>query len=388
MRSLWLTIGVVVTLLAACTGESGVAPSGPSSPPGPDLTSQAFHLVLDAQTGRVEVVPPTGATMRVAGGPSFSLIGADGVRLDVYGGGCAAIPGNAKQKRCSFDLELTNRMSVTDLVTPTQFPHPPQGVTGIMVFPWTASAIGGAGQVIPNADWDRGPMDFFNDFGGCSSGGKSDCYRYELFHSPLYAEERTAERRRVGYDIPIGATGVSAYIVVAADLRNNRPFPLVLPASRELCGNVNGVGSVSVDLPRLFISLGTRIVCGFPNGLSQYDPAQYVVASATLRLYGAVLGLSTVEQVDFGSALEAEDYGTPAIRTFGRLFDGTDFSPWTGSEVTTAVREGHDQGAPLFQFRVGVPDAGSAGSFEGTFTSQPGGLRPTGPQLLVQLKRR
>ncbi len=59
MHRSWLDIGVAVGLLSACSGERVAAPSGADGPATPDLTGQAFHLVIDTRTGQVEVGPPS-----------------------------------------------------------------------------------------------------------------------------------------------------------------------------------------------------------------------------------------------------------------------------------------------------------------------------------------
>ena len=79
-------------------------------------------------------------------------------------------------------------------MTPTTFPKPPQG-EGLLVFPYTAAALGvPGGGAVPNALWDEAPINFFNDFGGCAGGKTSDCYRWERYSSPLAAGETSAAR--------------------------------------------------------------------------------------------------------------------------------------------------------------------------------------------------
>lgn len=390
MRKSLFIIGLGVGLLAACSGERVLAPSTPEAPSIPDLTGQAFHVVMDATTGTVEVDPPSPAARTArANGPSFSLIGSDGVDVLALPGECVPIPANLKMKRCSFDLELRNRMFTTDLLTPTRFPRPPQGVSGVLVFPWTATALGGAGGVaVPSPDWDHGPADFFNDFNGCSSGGKSDCYRYELFAAPLYADQRT-DSQQVGYDIPASATGVSAYIVVAADLRDNRPSRDVLYGVRELCGNVTDDGDVFPDAGRLVVNSFESAFCSFPNNRTNvFPPDQWIVVSATLRLYRANDAFwGSVEQVDYGDALDPSDFDAPAIRAYGSLVN-TD-SEFEEKDVTPTVRAGLEQGLPYFQFRIVAGEGQQVSAlFKGTFTDAASGPAPHGPELVVQYKRR
>jgi hypothetical protein len=96
---------------------------------------------------------------------------------------------------------------------------------------------------VPNSAWDNAPANFFNDFGGCVSGKTSDCYRWESFGSPLYAGE-TSAARTVGFDVDKAAQSVSAYIVVAADLRDNPPETVTILPEGPLCGWVT-----KVDVP-------------------------------------------------------------------------------------------------------------------------------------------
>jgi hypothetical protein len=135
-----LTVAILA-LAAACAPDQG--PSAPESPRAPpDLAGSAFRLTIDVASGRVEVAAPRPAASTAAAGPSFSLIGNDGVEFRGTGtnGSISCswtnIPTNSKQKRGTFDFTLTNRLQFTDLVTPTSFPRPPQGTTGILVFPY------------------------------------------------------------------------------------------------------------------------------------------------------------------------------------------------------------------------------------------------------------
>jgi hypothetical protein len=235
-----LTVAILA-LAAACAPDQG--PSAPESPGAPpDLAGSAFRLTIDVASGRVEVAAPRPAASTAAAGPSFSLIGSDGVEFRGTGTNgsisCSwtSIPTNSKQKRCTFDFTLTNRLQFTDLVTPTSFPRPPQGTMGILVFPYTAAALGvPGGGATPSPDWDNAPANFFNDFGGCGGGKTSDCYRWERFTAPLYAGT-TSEVHTVGFHVDKAAQSVSAYIVVAADLRDNPVQSATLTGRADLCG--------------------------------------------------------------------------------------------------------------------------------------------------------
>jgi hypothetical protein len=209
----------ILALAAACADDR--APTAPDAPP-PDFAAMAHKLTIDVATGRITVAGPPGPASAPGGARlAFSLIGAEAVEMKASDCTFSSITGSSKQKRCTFQLTLTNKLEFTDLVTPTTFPRPPQGTTGILVFPYTAAALGvPGGAAVPSPDWDNAPRNFFNDFGSCSGGKTSDCYRWEGFDGPLYAGT-TSESHTVGFDVDKNAHSVRVDIVVAADLRDN-----------------------------------------------------------------------------------------------------------------------------------------------------------------------
>ena len=167
---------LTLALAAACSSEPTSPDTRPTEPA--DLSRTAFLLTIDVASGRVTVGRPQQASRSSAGPagrPSFSLIGSDAISL--HAGNCtfSSIPNNSKLKSCSMTLSIENRLASTDLVSPTSFPKPPAGVSGILVFPYTVASLSvTGGTAVPNALWDGAPANFFNDFSGCASGKTSD----------------------------------------------------------------------------------------------------------------------------------------------------------------------------------------------------------------------
>lgn len=366
----WFLLGILGW--TGCTADGPLTPGGEvSGPEAPGLASHAFQLTIDLRTGRIDVVQPSGATAgRAEARPAFSLIGSDGVRMTASGCLFTAIPNNPRQKRCTFRLELENLLGTTDLVTPTDFPRPPAGTTGILVFPLSAIARGGSSATaVPSPDWDQPPINFFNDTGACSSGGKSDCYRYEVFTSPMYA--RGEETRNVGFDVPIDATSVTAYIVVAADLRDNPrrtgPFSYV----EEVCGVVTTAGEIAPATEGLFIGaqlIGEDIVVSrsFYTWVNAMPRVPVRVHEAKLRLYNGrpdLHGEPFVEYLPFGTTLDQSDYGLPSILDGHEMNVGTDWSLGRLSvefevDVREEIQAAADAGVNTFQFRIRAKNEG------------------------------
>lgn len=378
--------------LAGCA-DSPTTPDGAGPGTGSSgLESHAFQLTIDLRSGAIDVGGPAAATTAAAAGslrPSLSLIGSDGLRMTA--GGCAftAIPNNPKMKRCTFRLELENKLGTTDLVTPTAFPRPPAGTNGILVFPLSASARGGLSTTAtPSPDWDRPPINFFNDTGVCSSGGKSDCYRYEVFTSPMYA--RSEEVRTVGFDVPMDATSVTAYVVVAADLRDNPrrggPFSYV----EEACGVVNTAGEIAPATEGLFIGarlVGEEIVVSrsFYTWVNAMPRVPVRVHEAKLRFYNGrpdLDGEPYVEYLPYGTTLDQSDYGLASIVSGHEMRLGEDWSLGRLSvefeaDVREEIQAAADAGASTFQFRIRAKNEGD------TFNAFYGLRHPLGPTLEV-----
>jgi hypothetical protein len=237
MRCLF-PIAAGALMLAACSTE----PTGPAAAiPSHDLRSQAIQLTIDLTTGTMQTGRP-----KPAGGASHALIGDEGIVIaGINNLVCSPIARTSpQQKRCTFGMDLLNAFQSTDLITPKTFPRPPQGTNGVLVFPFAASSDGSGGWAEPSPDWNLGPINMFNDFGNCSAAVKGDCYRYELIPPPFRAGT-FAYDLRVGFDVPADANKVTAYIVVAADLRENAPQTLLLLQENDLCGRIDADGSIN-----------------------------------------------------------------------------------------------------------------------------------------------
>jgi hypothetical protein len=329
VHTLWAQLGIALGLAAG--GTAGCAPSEPAGPdssaPPADLAGRAFQLTIDVATGKVSVRAPGGAA-RGGGGPSLSLLGSDAIEL--HAGDCAfsSIPNNARLKRCSMELAIENRLSATDLLAPTSFPRPPAGVGGILVFPYTAAGLGvPGGSAVPNALWDGAPANFFNDFTGCTTGKGTDCYRWESYPSPINAGASSGSRT-VGFDVDRNANTVAAYIVVAADLRDNPIQTLTIlpePGNCSYHSRAEEVFRIDPDTLKVGTVVDTRSLCSFEL---QDVPAGVEILSADLRVFqieagGAVENLSSVlvDHMDYGTLdLDFLDYSrtalTPLIGSF------------------------------------------------------------------------
>jgi hypothetical protein len=336
--------------LLACGTESPAGPSAPEPGPPADLSRQAFQVILDIQAGRATVIAPAISAARAAGGsgPSFSIIGSEGVELHPGALTCTVIPRNREQKRCSFDLSLGNRFREIDLMTPTSFPKPPAGVSGVLMFPLTAAADAGSGPVVPSPDWDYGPINFFNDFGSCSAGTKSDCVRYETIASPFYAQAGSGTKR-VGFDVPVAAQRVTTYVVVAADLRENPIRTFQSPPILDRCGSVGQTIAGDMMLSLIVGAFRGVILRGFCtfNGL----PTNVIIRSAVLRMHqeDGSAGDAGVEYLEYGETVDFEDFDLPATHTWHKL--NTAGRNLYLANVTAEVQEAYASGAGQFPFR-------------------------------------
>jgi len=358
--------------LVGCGGSDGAAAPLAPEPPGPDLIGHAFQLTIDAESGEIKVAEPRVASARATESlQSLSLIGSDGIEFEVQSG-CrfSPIPNRPKHRRCTFSVELTNSMRGVDLMTPTDFPRPPAGVTGILVFPWTVVARGGVDTTaVPSPDWDHGPANFFNDFAGCSSGSKTDCYRYETLPSPVYGGAN-AGSPEIGFDIPVGATSVTAYIVVAEDLRPNPP--VTFPVFASQCGEVesdgsgSGFGEVQVGQVAADPAVVSRAFCSFTNALG----SDALLIGGELRitqLAGTVGSRLRAEYLDFGPTIDNEDYDLPSIAA-PRLFQCCREAARSFAGVS-GLQQAIDADVEEFGFRFTLEDEASGlVTFQGSGT--------------------
>jgi hypothetical protein len=383
---------LTLTLAAACSSEPTSPDTRPTEPA--DLSKNAFLLTIDVATGRVTVGQPRQASQSSAeraGRPSFSLLGSDAIRL--HAGNCtfSSIPNNSKLKSCSMTLSIENQLASTDLLAPTSFPRPPAGAGGILVFPYTVAGLGvTGGTAVPNALWDGAPANFFNDFSGCASGKTSDCYRWESYASPLNAGQ-TSATRTVGFDVDKNANTVAAYIVVAADLRDNPIQTLTILPEPENCSyheSGDPVLHLNPEILRVGGIVRYRSVCSFSL---QSVPAGVDILSADFRVFQTEGSIGTagdpqviVDHVDYGT-LEAGDFG-PYFETAldegigtlpianGPAFETLDVAPEFNADLTASRAR--------FQLRLRVNEVIGAG-----FAHYAGPGSDTPPQLIITYRK-
>lgn len=182
---------------AACNIEQGsTGPRLPDNPgSNPQFRNAAFIADVNLRTGEIKITAPvttitpglSAATsglpmMNSSAGPAYSILAGDVVELTTSAFTASNVgqytPGKV---RINFNVNVTNRLSSVELITPT-FPTPPAGVSGVMLFPFEnvtivtsgGTTVGGdgteviveqpsRGAVEPSIDWDGAPHNFFND---------------------------------------------------------------------------------------------------------------------------------------------------------------------------------------------------------------------------------
>ena len=333
-----LSLALALVAGAGCSPDS--KPTEPEVPAAPVDMSGAFRLTIDVASGRVTVTPPQSPAAVMRPGPgalASSVLGSEAIAL--HAGNCSfsSIAGNSRQKRCTMQVAIENRLELVDLVTPTTFPKPPQG-EGLLVFPYTAAALGvPGGGAVPNALWDEVPINFFNDFGGCSGGKTGDCYRWERYTSPLASGE-TSAARAVGFDVDKAAQSVSIYILVAADVRDAAPKTVTLTPVEAGCGTAGSNSNGEFALPGTifvgFVGVGTNHgVCTFELPALLEDRT---IVSATLTLQqsavdvdfeagGHVIAQSVVIPVPMPDNVTNET--TVILSDLGTLSDSPELGP-------------------------------------------------------------
>lgn len=393
MHTSWVQLGIVLTLAAG--GTAGCAPSEPAGPEAPaspaDLAAQAFQLTIDVATGKVAVRGPEAAA-RGADGPSFSLLGSDAIAL--HAGDCtfSSIPNNAKQKSCSMLLSIENRLSSADLLAPTSFPRPPAaGAGGILVFPYTAAGLGvPGGSAVPNALWDGAPANFFNDFTGCTTGKGTDCYRWESYPSPINAGAASGSRT-VGFDVDKNANTVAAYIVVAADVRDNPIQTLTIlpePGNCSYHSRAEEVFRIDPDTLKVGTVVDTRSLCSFEL---QGVPAGVEILSANLRVFqtqavGAAenLGPVLVDHMDYGTLdLDFLDYTRPALTSTIGSFPVETHATFQTLDVAPEVNADLAASRTRSQYRLRVDQVFGSGA--GVHFAGPGSGVP--PELTITYRK-
>jgi hypothetical protein len=253
--------------LGACSNDKG-ASQGPELPGNPidtpTLTRAAFLVDVDTRNGRMKVTPPelTGVNPSIIAfnGPkgarsqNFSLLTRDVINLQVSNFFASPVGAVQPNKiRVFFDVAVENKLSTVRLITPT-FPQAPAGQSGLLIFPYSATAVtaaGGAsvaednvvvitlpsgGAVTPSVDWNGGaaldrpsfpfppgaggnPFSFFNDK-SCTAvpdpQAPTDCFRYETYG--VVQPAVVTGSRRVGFDIDATVGQFRVFVLAAADL--------------------------------------------------------------------------------------------------------------------------------------------------------------------------
>jgi Tol biopolymer transport system component len=202
---------VAAVALASCASDQVTQPDPPGVPS--DLGARAIAVRVDVAAGTATVLDRTG--MAAGAGVSFALLGANEIAATTSNFFRSAVGQFiAKKVRIRFDVALTNR-SIAALLPPT-FPTPPAGNQSVMLFPFSTTLTGGNGAIDASTDWDGAFRNFFND-ASCSSGGRSDCYRWEPYPAP-FAPGATSAAQTVGFDVDPTVQSFTTYFVLAADL--------------------------------------------------------------------------------------------------------------------------------------------------------------------------
>lgn len=258
---------LAAVMLAGCSAEP---PTGPAAPPPPadGLATRAVAVRVDVAAGTVTVLDRRPAA---EDGLAHALLGGNEIAAATSNFFRSAVGQfTPKKVRIRFDLAITNRSSVS--LHPPTFPLPPAGTQVVMLFPFATTLTGGSGAIDPSAEWDGAPVNFFND-ASCSSGAKSDCFRWEGYPAPFPAGTST-QPRTVGFDLDPTVQSFTTYFVLAADL----------PVPASISGTVSSrhrgpLGHVTVTLSPANRFTGT-------SGGGQYRFDNVAADTYTLSLSG------------------------------------------------------------------------------------------------------
>ena len=266
-------------LFAGCATEQPTEPGGPPAVPR-DLQAHAIAVRVDLAAGTVTPLDRTAAASSTAPGLSFALVGANEVGAATSNFFRSAVGQFiAKKVRVRFDVALTNRTTVP-LLTPT-FPTPPAGTHSVMLFPFSTTLVAGNGAIDASTDWNGegtpgsgAALNFFND-ASCSSGAKSDCYRWEGFPSP-FGPATTTAAQTVGFDVDPTVQTFVVYFVLAADL----------PVPGSIAGTVHTPGRGLLPGVTITLNPGSRVTISAP-GTAAYGFSGVLPGAYTLSVSGA-----------------------------------------------------------------------------------------------------
>lgn len=385
-------------VLAACgKNDTGAAPDPvvPGEPTGnPRFRAAAFVFDVNTAEKTVVVTAPSGGVISASlegnliedGSPNYSILAGDVVQLSTSNYQASAVgaftPGLI---RVTFDVNITNRISSINLITPT-FPAPPAGVTGVLLFPFEAATIvstGGAtvggdgtdiiveqpsrGTVVPSIDFEGEPFNFFND-GACAAGNNDDCYRYQPFGQPLLGGG-TSESQTVGFDIEPTVYRFRTRLIVAAD---------IAPSAGAAVGTITGTVSSNIGALSGVAIAATGGLSATTGAAGDYSIANAPVGPRTVSITGGLPAGCTLNapqtvpvSVPNGGTVSANFVATCPTPSFtlsgsvtsnqGAIVGATVASSTGGSTATAAG------GA----YSLSLPVAGGAGSL--TVTGVPAG---------------
>jgi Tol biopolymer transport system component len=270
-------LALIASLAAACSPDRPTDPEAGPPPLTEGLAARAVAVRVDVDAGTVTVLDRSSASAKAVRGAtaSFALLGANEIAATTSNFFRSAVGQFiAKKVRVRFDIAITNRSSVA-LLPPT-FPVPPAGTTSVLLFPFATTLTGGNGAIDASTDWDGAALNFFND-ASCSSGTKSDCYRWEPYPAP-FAAGSTTGARTVGFDVDPTVTSFTTYVVLAADL----------PVPGAIAGTVSSpeqgpLGHVTVSLAPANRFTGTSNTGGY--GFDNVSPGTYTVSLSGLPGY-------------------------------------------------------------------------------------------------------
>ena len=209
------------------------------------IPSNAIRLHVDIASGKVETIPTASNpgisfALMASGTPAVgsSLLGSDAVA--VQSSNMTQTPSGRNKVLVRFDIAIINSLTNVTLVKST-VPEPPAGVTGILLFPFRATAaVGSSGNVTPSADWDGAPFSFFNDV-NCTGSQTSDCFRWEEYAS--LPSGATSPARTVGFEVDKSVQAFDVVMLLAADLQNVPPAPPAISLSATTVQFESWVGS-------------------------------------------------------------------------------------------------------------------------------------------------
>lgn len=120
----------------------------------------------------------------------------------------------------------------------------------------------------------------------------------------------------------------------------------------------DGFGPAAGDLDAVLNGVGNRMFYSF--ALSPVPPAATLIVSATLYVseegtFGDPYpfhGSLVVDHLDYGTSLDAGDYGAPALETAFAEFSADAFPGYHPVDVTAQVRADWSLGRPRSQFRL------------------------------------